>query len=284
DTHTAEAWKIAVPNDAGPYSRVLDGEAGGFDLEYTEAAAQIAAQPDVEFVPVESTSAALELLDQGSVHAALAVPFDQAQQLPKDAVLSEPYRTERLQGFVRGDALIRNSHDLSAATIAAPVDSMAHRFASARGWDIVETSSWATAFATVAHGGADATICDSALASQQLLDGGYENLRPVSGLVHESPISLAISPAAIRLQNGLRAVRQTGHATYLRSRWELLAEDTTSQAAPNVDYRVLAYGVLVLIAALLVLSQTRTPQRQRNPGGLNTKPALEEEPAAARSE
>ena len=269
----APSWTIAVPSEAGPYSQVENGQSAGFDLDYVQAAAQIAALAKVDFLPVESAADGLARLGAGDVQAVLGVSFDQAGAIPDSAVLSEPYRTERLQGYVRRDTLFRNSGDLPHASIAVPADSTAHRYATARGWEVIETSSWTAAFAVVANGGADATLCDGALAAQQLLDGGFENLRTLSGMVHQSPVSVAMAPAAMKLQDGLEAVRRTGHAIHLQMRWEV-SPPPVSDAKPSVDYRVLLYGGLVLIAALLVLSRGNHSLRRRNPAGVTTTPVI----------
>lgn len=270
-----ETWRIAVPADAGPFSTTTEGEARGFDVDLLTASARIAAHP-VIFVPSDSTDNALASLAAGEVDAVAGVAFEQAGSLPDSAKLSGNYRTERLIGYVENDALFRDADDLPHASIAAPANSAAQRYAQIRGWNLVETDSWRDAFRAVSTGKADATLCDPAIANQQLLDGKFENLRALPGVVHESGVALALAPSAAGLADGVESAKRTGHATWLANRWGI----TESREAPKVwtiagiDYRALAYGGLVLLAAILVLTRRTGPRRRPNPGGVTTTPVI----------
>ncbi|MFT5467629.1 MAG: ABC-type amino acid transport substrate-binding protein [Verrucomicrobiales bacterium] len=267
-------WRIAIPANAGPYSTVEGSEAAGFDIDLIKASAQISAH-SIIFIPSDSTADALASLNAGEVDAVSGVSFDRASSLPETAILSANYRTEQLVGYANSDALLRDSDDLPHASIAAPLGSAAHRYAKTRGWKTVDTDSWPAAFKIVDRGEADATICDPATANQQLLDGGFKNLHALPGIVHESGISLALAPNAASLADGVLATQQTGHASYLANRWGLAANREAPPAWLNagVDYRVLAYGGLVLLAALLVLTR-KTSRRRPNPGGVTTTPVV----------
>lgn len=261
------SWRVGILANSGRYSRADGSDLAGFDVELLRAGARVV-ESEIEFTPVDSMATALEQLATGEVDAVAGLSFDRAAELAGKAVFSAPYRTESLRGFVRSEALFRDSGDLPHASIAVPAGTTAHAYAVARGWKVVETASWAAAFERVARGGAEAVLCDPGIASQQL-PGDF---RVLPGVVHEAPIGVAVRTGAdFRLAEGLGAVLRTGHADHLANQWGLTPEATPKELA--IDFRVLGYGALVLIAALLVLSRS-DPGRRRRPAGATTGPAI----------